>query len=66
LPNNEADCEGSKVENNYRLMNLQQQPKLLEQIQKWERELHEQTGSHVALIAYEEKQTEQLHKKERE
>ncbi|MBA4547628.1 hypothetical protein H1R82_06410 [Thermoactinomyces intermedius] len=54
------------MENNYRLMNLQQQPKLLEQIQKWERELHKQTGSHVALIAYEEKQTEQLHKKERE
>ncbi|MBA4551744.1 MULTISPECIES: hypothetical protein [Thermoactinomyces] len=54
------------MENNYRLMNLKQEPKLLEQIQKWERELHEKTGSHVALIAYEEKQTEQLHKKERE
>lgn len=34
-------------------MNLNQHPDLLEQIRKWERDLHEHTGVKVALIAYE-------------
>ncbi len=49
---------------NFQLMNLNQHPDLLEQLHKWESELHKNTGVKVALIAYEREQMKHLREKE--